>query len=162
MSGPGSDGVAIAAERPDQPAVVRLIEALDAHAAGLYPPESNHLLDIATLCGPEVTFLVARLAGEAVGCGALVRDPRGWAEVKRMYVAPQARGRRLGAAILALLEEAAAAQGIAVLRLETGIHNGEALALYRRAGYRDCAAFGDYRPDPLSVFMEKRLAGCSP
>ena len=44
-----------------------------------------------------------------------------------------------------------------MLRLETGIHNTEALALYRRAGFAECAAFGDYAPDPLSVFMEKRV-----
>lgn len=153
-----SDGIAIAVEWADQPEIVRLIEALDAHAASLYPPESNHLLDIATLCGPDVTFLVARLAGRAVGCGALLSDPRGWGEIKRMFVTPHARGRRLGAAILARLEETAAAAGMTLLRLETGIHNSEALALYRRAGYGDCPPFGDYRPDPLSVFMEKRVA----
>ena len=44
-----------------------------------------------------------------------------------------------------------------LLRLETGIHNSDALALYRRGGFAECAPFGDYAPDPLSVFMEKRL-----
>ena len=50
-----------------------------------------------------------------------------------------------------------AASGLPLLRLETGIHNTEALALYRRAGFVECAPFGDYAPDPLSVFMEKRV-----
>jgi putative acetyltransferase len=152
-----TDAITIARERPDQPDVMRLIEALDAHAIALYPPESNHLLDIAALCAPAVTFLVVRADGAAIGCGALLRDPRGWGEIKRMYVRPDARGRGIGARVLAEFETAARASGLALLRLETGIHNTEALALYRRAGFAERAAFGDYAPDPLSVFMEKRV-----
>ena len=56
-----TDAITIARERPDQPDVMRLIEALDAHAIALYPPESNHLLDIVALCDPAVTFLVVKL-----------------------------------------------------------------------------------------------------
>ena len=54
-------------------------------------------------------------------------------------------------------ETIAREKGLPFLRLETGIHNAEALALYRRAGFAECAPFGDYVLDPLSVFMEKRL-----
>ena len=153
-----TDAIVIARERPDQPDVMRLIEALDAHATALYPPESNHLLDIAALCEPAVTFLVVRAGGKAVGCGALLRDPRGWGEIKRMYVRPDQRGRGIGVRVLAELETTARAGGLPLLRLETGIHNTEALGLYRRAGFAECAAFGDYAPDPLSVFMEKRVS----
>jgi putative acetyltransferase len=149
-------GVTIAKERPDQPDVVRLIEALDAMMVSLYPPESNHLLDIAALCDPAVTFLVARTADQAVGCGAILADPRGWGEVKRMFVQPEQRGKRLGARMLSRLEDVARAAELPLLRLETGIHNKDALALYRRAGFVECEPFGDYVPDPLSVFMEKR------
>jgi putative acetyltransferase len=74
-----------------------------------------------------------------------------------MYVAPSARGQGLGRAILARIEAQATAEGLGLLRLETGIHQAEAIALYRRSGYVDCDPFGDYRPDPLSRFMEKRL-----
>jgi putative acetyltransferase len=144
-------------EPPDQPDVITLIEASDAYATALYPPESNHLLDIASLSAPAVTFLVVRDGVEAVGCGAILRDPRGWGEVKRMYVRPDQRGRGVGHRVLAEVEALAQTSGLALLRLETGIHNTEALALYRRAGFAECAAFGDYAPDPLSVFMEKRL-----
>ena len=152
-----TDAITIARERPDQPDVMRLIEALDAHAIALYPPESNHLLDVAALCEPAVTFLVVRARGEAIGCGAILHDPRGWGEIKRMYVRPDARGRGIGARVLAELETTVRASGLPLLRLETGIHNSEALALYRRAGFVECAAFGDYAPDPLSLFMEKRV-----
>jgi putative acetyltransferase len=145
-------------ERADQPDIVPLIEASDAFANALYPPESNHFVDIATLCDPAVVFLVARRAGRAIGCGALLRDPRGWWEIKRMFVTDEARGRKLGARLLGELERIAA-QGPHLIRLETGIHNVAALATYRRAGYRECPPFGDYVPDPLSVFMEKTLPG---
>jgi putative acetyltransferase len=144
-------------EPPDQPDVLALIEAADAYANSLYPPESNHLLDVASLAAPAVTFLVVRDGAEAVGCGAILRDPRGWGEVKRMYVRPDRRGKGAGHRVLGEVEALARAGRLPLLRLETGIHNNEALALYRRAGFAECAAFGDYTPDPLSVFMEKRL-----
>jgi len=151
------DALTIRPERPDQPDVMRLIEALDAYANALYPPQSNHLLDIASLCAPAVTFLVVRDGAEAVGCGAVLRDARGWGEVKRMYLRPDQRGRGLGRRVLADLEGVARGAGLPLLRLETGIHNTEALALYRRAGFVECSPFGDYAADPLSVFMEKRV-----
>ena len=144
-------------ESPGQPDVLRLIAALDAQMTALYPADSNHLLDIAALSDPAVTFLVVREGEEAVGCGALLRDPRGWGEVKRMYVRPDRRGCGIGKRVLAELETLARKAHLPLLRLETGIHNGDALALYRRAGFAECAAFGDYRPDPLSVFMTKRV-----
>ena len=146
-------------ESPDQPDVLPMIEALDAQMTALYPPESNHLLDIAALSDRAVTFLVVRDGDEAIGCGALLRDPRGWGEVKRMVVRSDRRGRGIGKRVLAELEVIAGAAGLPLLRLETGIHNDDALALYRAAGFVECAPFGDYKPDPLSVFMEKRVSG---
>lgn len=132
------EAITVRQERPDQPDVVQLIEALDTYATSLYPPESNHLLDVAALCEPSVTFLVVRAGADAVGCGAVLRDPRGWGEVKRMYVRPDRRGRRVGATLLAQLEATARKAGLSLLRLETGIHNAAALALYRRAGFIEC------------------------
>jgi putative acetyltransferase len=91
-----------------------------------------------------------------VGCGALVLND-GWGELKRMFVRPSVRGRGIAQRILALLEAAARERGFAVMRLETGVSQPEALRLYERAGYVRRGPFGDYGPDPLSVFMEKRL-----
>lgn len=147
----------IRAEPPDQPDVLRMIEALDAQMTALYPAESNHLLDAAALSDPAVSFLVVRDGREAVGCGALLHDLRGWGEIKRMYVRPDRRGSGIGRRMLSELEAIARGAGLPLLRLETGIHNLDAIALYRGAGFVECAAFGDYRPDPLSVFMEKRV-----
>lgn len=152
-----NDTLAIRQELPSQPDVMRLIMALDALMASLYPAESNHLLDVAALSDPAVTFLVVRDGGNVIGCGALLRDARGWGEIKRMYVHPGQRGRGIGRRVLSELEKVARGARLPLLRLETGIRNAEALALYRRAGFIACRPFGDYAPDPLSVFMEKRV-----
>jgi putative acetyltransferase len=143
---------------PRHPDVVRMIADLDAYVAALYASESNHLLDIEGLCGADVRFFVARLGGAIVGTGALRLFPAGYGEVKRMFVDPQARGHGVGRAILVRLEEEASAANLALVRLETGTLQPEALGLYRSLGYREIPPFGDYRPDPNSVFMEKRLA----
>lgn len=134
-----------------------MVEELDTYLGALYPAESNHLLDIETLAGPDIRFFVARLDGEALGCIALRIDPAAYGEVKRLYVPTRARGLGLGRRLLAALEEEARRERLACLRLETGIHQPEALGLFRAAGFTEIAPFGDYRPDPLSVFMEKPL-----
>jgi len=136
--------------------VPELISALDGYLSSLYPPSSNHFLDLDQLAQPDIRFFVARREGAPLACGAL-RIAADYGEVKRMYVAPAARGAGLGRAILARIESEARREGLQVLRLETGNRQAEALALYRSAGYVDCGPFGEYRPDPLSRFMEKRL-----
>ena len=149
--------MSIGLESPRTAGVPELVAALDAYLSSLYPPSSNHFLDLEQLSQPDVRFFVARRNGLALACGALRINGASYGEVKRMYVAPQARGGGLGRAILASIEALAAREGLSVLRLETGVHQAEALALYRSSGYVDCEPFGDYQLDPLSRFMEKRL-----
>jgi putative acetyltransferase len=149
--------VEIGIERADQPEVHALLAQSDRTMHELYPAESNHLVDVATLTRPNARFLVARLGGRAVGCGSILLEADGSAEIKRMFVAPEARGLGLGRSILDLLEAIAGQEGVEVLRLETGVRSHEALGLYRGCGYAERPPFGSYRPDPLSVFMEKRL-----
>ncbi|MGF6227373.1 putative acetyltransferase [Inquilinus ginsengisoli] len=147
----------IALESPRQDAVLDLIRQSDALMASLYPAESNHMLDIASLEQPEVRFFVARREGRVVGCGALRIGSDGQAELKRMFVDPATRGLKVGRDLLARIEDEARGLGIRLIQLETGIHQPEAIGLYRRFGYRDCGPFGGYGPDPLSLFMEKAL-----
>jgi putative acetyltransferase len=147
----------IAIESPVQADVIALIAALDAYQDTLYPPESRHALDLASLKQSNVLLAVARnAAGRAVGCGAIVLNST-QGELKRMYVDPVARGLGTAKAILALLETMALAAGCRLLRLETGPYQPEALRLYTRCGYQRCAAFAPYWEDPLSVFMQKPL-----
>jgi len=150
------DSLTIAPENPGQPHVIALLEASDAYMATLYPPENNYRLDVADLMVPDITFLVARNAGVAVGCAALARRD-GYAEIKRMFVAPQARGLKLGRRLLKVLEMLAREEAIPALMLEAGDEQPEAMGLYASAGFTRRDAFGDYPPGPPSVFMEKRL-----
>lgn len=93
---------------------------------------------------PEVLAFVARKSdGTAVGCGAVVKAGEGTAEIKRMWVDPRARGLGLGSGILAAPKAAARDDGITALRLETAIHQPEAIGLYRRAGFVEIPPFAD-------------------
>lgn len=144
-------------ESPNQPEVIALIAALDAFQGALYPPASRYHLSLAALSAPDVVFAVARdEAGRATGCGGVVLHAA-YGEVKRMYVEPACRGIGLARQLLAALEQAALERGCSVLRLETGVHQGRAIAFYQACAYRRCGRFGDYPEDPLSVYMEKRL-----
>jgi putative acetyltransferase len=142
---------------PASPAARELIERLDILMSSLYPAESNHLLSVEALRQPNVTFLTASVDGEVAGCGAFVNQGGEYAEIKRMFVLPEFRGLKLGRRILEEIENLARASGLELARLETGIHQSEALLLYGRAGYKPRGPFGDYSEDPLSIFMEKKL-----
>jgi putative acetyltransferase len=146
----------IAIEDPAQADIITLLEHGDAEAARLYPAESNHLLPIDALREPSVLFHVARDASGTAPVASVLKGD--WAEIKRMWVEPQARGQGLSKTILAKLEQQARAHGVRWLRLETGVDSHSALGLYARAGFVAREPFADYRPDPLSVFMEKDLS----
>jgi putative acetyltransferase len=138
-----------------------LIGELDAVLGAAYEPHQRHGLSIAALFEPHVRFFVARLDGVAAGCGgvALFDD---YAEVKRMYTRPAARGRGLAKAVLRRIEEEARAAGKPVLRLETGPYQREAIGLYQSSGFARRGPFGHYAQMParnveLSLFFEKPL-----
>jgi putative acetyltransferase len=137
---------------PNQPDVIALLCEADAYYATLYPAESNHLLDIAALEKPEVTFLTAR-SEKLLGIGAIV-ETQTHAEIKRMFVVAEARGLRIGQQILAKL---IALSTHKIIRLETGIKQMAAIKLYQSAGFYAIEAFEPYEPDENSLFMELRL-----
>ena len=146
----------VAPTNPRHADVIALLNALDTYLGELYPAESNHLLDVEALAQPDIRFFTARLAGRILGCAAL-RLHDGYGEVKRVYVDPAARGLGLGRSLLARLEDAAGESGLNCLRLETGIYQPEAIALFHASGFVDRGPFGAYGPDPFSLFMEKRF-----
>lgn len=111
--------------------------------------------DSGDLRPPQGVFLVARLDGRAIGCGAVKILSPGIGTIKRMWVAKTARGIGIGRRMLLALEEQAAALGFGTLRLETHRSLAEAQKLYRRSGYREVAAFND---DPYASFwFEKNI-----
>lgn len=135
----------------------RLITELDAYQSSLYPAQSNHLDPVDELDKEFVRFVGAYDGKLLIGCGAAKVMPGGYGEIKRVYIIPQARGQGAGHAIMDELEGFLIDAGLPLARLETGIRQPEALALYASRGYRQIGPFGEYSPDPLSVFMEKRL-----
>lgn len=147
---------------PHSEAALSLLAQSDAYMASLYPAESNHLESPQALAQPQVHFIGVWLAEWLAACGAVkvVEDEQGatYGEIKRVFVQPNFRGRGLSKVLMQQLEDHLRARGIELVRLETGVHQPEALSLYERLGYDRRAPFGPYNEDPLSVFMEKRLS----
>jgi DNA-binding MarR family transcriptional regulator/GNAT superfamily N-acetyltransferase len=106
---------------------------------------------------PAGAFLLATVRGDAVGCGVLRFHPGAATEIKRLWVAPEARGTGLGRRLLARLEQHAGEQGGTVVRLDTNATLTEAIALYRSAGYHEVSAFNDEAY--ADHWFEKRLDG---
>src|SRR5258708_35080074 len=131
--------ITVAPEQFDSPDAGRLIQALDAHLASRYTAEQRFgpNLKPAQVAPGLGTFVMARLDGRPVGCGAVrLLDPT-TVEVKRMFVEPEMRGRGVAKQILAHLEGAGRELGARRAVLETGGDQDEAIGLYRRAGYRE-------------------------
>jgi GNAT superfamily N-acetyltransferase len=106
---------------------------------------------------PGGVFLVLWEGEAPVACGGICRYDEATAELRRMFVAPEARGRGLSRALLGALEEEARSLGYAFVRLETGDRQPEAIALYVSSGYAPIPRFGPFADDERSVCLEKRL-----
>jgi putative acetyltransferase len=137
-----------------------LISRLSAELAAMYPEYANsgagnfRPADV-TVAGSH--FLIAWLDGRPAGCGALRPMEPGIAEVKRMYVDPDVRGRGISRQILVALECRAREMGYAIVRLETGTRQPAAIRLYESAGYLLIPNYGIYVGNALSACYEKRL-----
>ena len=156
--------ITISREHPGSEEASRLIAELDAYLDPLYPRESQHGYSVDKLVEQRVEFFVVHHDGEPAACGGvqIIRDPEDsvgpYGELKRMYVRDRFRGLGLAKRLLAHLESLALDRGATVMRLETGIYQPEAIALYERCGYHRIPPFGAYPPDdPLSLCYEKRL-----
>jgi len=122
-----------------------------------FDPALSRMADATEFRAPHGAFVVARLHGEPVGCGALKMHPGEPAEIKRMWVAGSARGLGLGRRLLGELEQRAVAAGAGAVRLDTNQALTEAIAMYRSAGYHEVDAFNDERY--ADHWFEKQLRG---
>ena len=157
-------GLVIRTVRYDDPDAVALIAEVQQEYVRRYGGPDDTPVSVAEFASPLGLFVVAYLAGDPVGCGGWrahdATDPGfadGDAEVKRMYVAPIARGRGVARALLAELERTAAEAGRLRVMLETGTRQPEAIALYRSSGYRPVPSFGLYRGAPGSRCFARTL-----
>lgn len=135
----------------------QLLSQLDRYLYDIYPSEANHIDDLAELEKSNVIFALALEREKALGCGAVkwMQHDVAYGEIKRLYVSEETRRKGCGEAIMQFLEAQALEKQVSVLRLEAGVHQPEALALYQKFGFCERSYFGDYPDDPLSVFMEK-------
>jgi GNAT superfamily N-acetyltransferase len=122
---------------------------------GGFNPDLTIPADVQELSPPAGLLILARLRDQPVGCGAIKFQPGQIADVKRMWVSPSVRGLGVGRRLLARLEDEAHAAGAVIARLETNRALGEAISLYRHAGYREVAPFND--ETYAHHWFEKRL-----
>lgn len=145
------------------PDALLLVEEVQAEYVRRYGGPDRTPLDPLMFEPPEGSFFVGYLEGRPVATGAWRRSEvvalgsSRTAEVKRMYVAQDARGLGLARRMLAHLEADAAAYGAEVLVLETGLAQPEAIALYESSGYQPVPGFGFYKDAPLSRCYARRL-----
>jgi GNAT superfamily N-acetyltransferase len=145
------------------PDALLLVEEVQAEYVVRYGGRDETPLDPLMFELPEGSFFVAYAGGRPVATGAWRRSDVSalgatrTAEIKRMYVTPDFRGRGLARTLLAHLEADAAVHGADAVVLETGLAQPEAMALYESSGYRPIPPFGFYRDAPLSRCYAKRL-----
>lgn len=148
---------------PDHPDATYCLSAYFAEVRGLFEtgfdPARSLLPDAGELRPDRGLFLVARLHGEPIGCAGLKLPTGAPAEIKRMWVAPDARRLGLGRRFLAELESRAAQHGCDTLRLDTNKALGAAIGLYHSSGFQEVAAFND---EPYAHhWFEKRIGASS-
>jgi len=145
----------------DDPRVIALLLEHLASLAPTAPKESRHALDLSGLRGPGIRFWCAWDGEALAGFGALKRLDAAHAEVKSMRTATSHLRRGVAARLLAHMVDVAARDGITRLSLETGsmAFFAPAHRLYASFGFVPCPPFGDYRPDPNSVFLTRTVDG---
>jgi putative acetyltransferase len=151
------DGWTIEAVDPRDDAASALIESLTDELARRYHGDGTGNFRPDDALVPRSGFVIGRIGGRPVACGAYRPIGPDVAEIKRMYVEPASRGRGLGRRILDDLEARARADGYTTARLETGTEQPEAMRLYESAGYRRIERYGVYQCSPCSICFEKRL-----
>lgn len=138
------------------PDAVALIAELQQEFVTRYGEPDHTPVDPADFAPPAGLFLVGYLDGVPVGCGGWRAHDRE-AELKRMYVAPAARGKGLARAILAELERTALAASLETMILVTGSKQPEAVTLYESAGYQVVPGFGYYADVSDAIHLGKPL-----
>ncbi len=152
-------GPELVAVRFDEPDVAALADAQQAEMRGLYAGEADigPARDASMFDPPDGAFFAVRVDGRAVGCGGICRFDEAHAELKRMVVAPDARGLGLGRKLLDALEKEARRLGYTAVVLETGDRQVEALGLYTSSGYERIPCYPPYDTRSLSLCFEKQL-----
>ncbi|MYT95874.1 MULTISPECIES: GNAT family N-acetyltransferase [unclassified Streptomyces] len=141
----------------DHPHVSQLVERLQAEYTEIYGAPDVSPTEAGQFSPPRGAFAVGYVKRAPVAMGGWRVREDGRAELKRMYVIDEHRGRGYSRSVLAWLEESAAAAGAPTMVLETNRQHPAAIGLYRSCGYTDVPAFGYYADDPLTVYLGRPL-----
>lgn len=139
---------------PSNAEVVSLISRLDAYLSSLYPIESNHLASREQLSLNNCKMIGAFDGDVLVGVGACLLL-NSYAEIKRVFVVQEYRNKGVATLLMEQIEKIIRLADLPLARLETGVQQLEAIKFYNKIGYKIRSPFGSYKPDPLSIFMEK-------
>src|SRR5712691_8905971 len=143
---------------PATPEAANLLSALDGDLLERYPGSPIHGIEPVEFRAGGGVFLIGKLDGVGVACGALRPLSDSAAELKRMFVRRDERGKGFGRATLAALEKIATQRGFQIIRLETGVNQPEAIGLYESMGYHRIPCFGEHISDHRSRCFEKALS----
>ncbi|HEV2389785.1 MAG TPA: GNAT family N-acetyltransferase [Nitrososphaerales archaeon] len=144
---------------PRGPEAAQLISALSAELARRYDymEDGSGGFRPEDALGPRGAFVIGRVRGDPIACGAIRPLEEGVAELKRVFVKVGFRGRGYSKTIVNELERQARVRGYIVIKLETGVRQPEAISLYESLGYHRIPNYGEYRDSHLSVCFEKKL-----
>jgi GNAT superfamily N-acetyltransferase len=149
--------MALAVARYDDPVTQQLVAQVQQEYLARYGGEDHTPVDPEEFAPPRGVFLVGTVSGVPVACGGWRAYAEAEAEIKRMYVSPEHRGRGLSRVLLDELERTATAAGFVRLRLETGDRQPEALGLYESSGWTRIKNYGIHKDEPGSICFGKEL-----
>src|SRR5471032_599230 len=144
------------------PRLVALVTELDNYQTVLYPSGSDYSMPLDVMANAVTYPFLAEWDDKPIGCACLYLSEQGIAEIKRVYVTPEGRGKNVASQLIHKLEEQLALLNMTALYLETGVYQEAAIGLYKKHGFSVTGPFGDYRYDPLSVYMVKPYPSVQP
>ena len=133
-----------------------IVELSDHYLKSLYPPESNHLVDITDLISDWFEFYLMKREEETIGSiGVSLKNQ--YPEIKRMFIKIRYRGLGYSHNLLDFIFDRCRELGHKKIQLETGISQPEAINVYEKRGFKRISPFNSYKEDPLSIFYELNL-----
>jgi putative acetyltransferase len=153
---PGVGSMHIVPAPPTGSEAQAIIARLDREILAIYPGQPVHGIDAAEFERTGGYFIVAKESA-VIGCGAFRAIDRGRAEIKRMFVAPEARRRGVARSILRHLEAEIRRRGFSTIVLETGSGQPAAIGLYESEGFVPIPAYGEFVGNPISRCYEKKI-----
>ena len=136
--------------------ILEIINLSDKYLESLYPPESNHLVDVSELLSDWFEFYLMREKSKTIGSIG-ISFKNFYPEIKRMFIKKEFRGMGYSYKLLDFIFDRCRELGHKKIQLETGINQPEAINVYEKYGFIRINPFNNYKEDPLSIFFEVNI-----